>query len=65
MKRSLVAMSILAGTLANPVLANSVAGFSAASLPVKGNVGNLNINTPVYLLSSSKTAVVTIPEFIY
>ena len=60
MKRSLVALSILAGTLANPVLGNSVAGFSAASLPVKGNVGDLNINTPVYLLSSSNTAVITI-----
>jgi hypothetical protein len=60
MKRSLVALSILAGTLSNPVLANSVAGFSAASLPIKGNVGNLNINTPIYLLSSSNTAVITI-----
>lgn len=60
MKRSLVALSILAGTLTNPVLGNSVAGFSAASLPVKGNVGDLNINTPVYLLSSSNTAVITI-----
>ncbi len=60
MKHSLVALSILAGTLTNPVLGNSVAGFSAASLPVKGNVGDLNINTPVYLLSSSNTAVITI-----
>lgn len=60
MKRSLMALSILAGTLSNPVLANSVAGFSAASLPIKGNVGNLNINTPIYLLSSSNTAVITI-----
>lgn len=60
MKRSFLALSILAGTLTNPVLANSVAGFSAASLPVKGNIGNLNISTPVYLLSSSNTATITI-----